>query len=328
MMSYFQYLVFAMFVGLTASCSLGPKEAVQVDMEEVKDNFKPLPKSIINTSRPYLAKRIELGKKLYFEKRLSLANDISCNSCHGLDQYGVDGESTSPGHKGQRGDRNSPTVYNAAIHISQFWDGRAKNVEAQAIGPILNPIEMAMPSEKAVLKRLRGDKNYVAMFKASFPKHKWPLSYKNIGNAIGAFERTLLTPSRFDQFLKGEESALTNWEKKGLNTFMEVGCTSCHNGAGIGGGMYEKLGVVEEYETKDMGRYNVTKNPDDKKVFKVPSLRNIAETGPYFHDGSIQDLDDVVKVMGKHQLGMNLTKGQVKDIVVFLKSLTGELPKI
>jgi len=299
--------------------------AVVVDREEINGILEPLPESLIDTSDKTNVAKIALGKKLYFEKALSVADDISCNSCHNLETFGVDNQPTSPGHKGQRGDRNSPTVLNAGLHIAQFWDGRAEDLAAQAIGPILNPAEMAMPSEKAVLDKISKIDGYLAMFKAAFPKEKDSFSYKNLGRAIAAFEKTLLTPSRFDKFLKGDDSALTNAEKKGLNTFVSVGCISCHSGAAIGGGMYQKIGAVEEYHTEDMGRFNVTKDPEDKKVFKVPSLRNITKTAPYFHDGSVATLEKAVKLMGKHQLGVNLTDTQISEIVTFLDSLTGKV---
>ena len=174
----------------------GPKIGIKVS--ELKETFSPLPSSLINVSKN--KDLIHLGKKLYFEKRLSINNKVSCNSCHGLKSFGVDNEATSPGHNGKRGDRNSPTTLNAALHLAQFWDGRAKNVEEQALGPILNPIEMGMPSEKAVVDKVKKIKEYMVDFKKAFPNEKNPLNYKNIGVAIGAFEKTLLTPSRFDDY--------------------------------------------------------------------------------------------------------------------------------
>ncbi|MCI5066229.1 cytochrome-c peroxidase [bacterium] len=271
--------------------------------------------------------KVSLGEKLYFDPILSQAKDISCNSCHMLSKWGVDNEPTSPGHLGQRGERNSPSVYNAALHLSQFWDGRAKDVEEQALGPVMNPAEMAMPSEEVVLERLNADKEYPVLFRKAFPKEKNPVSFQNMGQAIGAFERTLLTPSRFDQYLAGKEEALSSEEKKGLQNFVENGCTACHMGVGVGGAMYQKLGLVKPYPTKDLGRYEVTKQEADRYVFKVPSLRNVAKTGPYFHDGSVETLEESVKLMGRHQLGRELSEEQVGSIVAFLGTLTGELPE-
>lgn len=284
--------------------------------------FAPLPEIAASQDNPITPAKVALGKRLYLDPRLSMDETISCNSCHNLKTFGVDNEPTSPGHKGQRGGRNSPSSFNAALHTSQFWDGRAATVEKQALGPILNPGEMAMPSEAAVIERLSKDKSYLKEFAAAFPGEKNPISYANVGNAIGAFERTLITPSRFDQFLKGDNNALTPEEKKGAQAFVQTGCVACHNGATLGGMMYQKLGLVKPYPTKDMGRFEVTKNEADKMMFKVPSLRNVAKTGPYFHDGSVKTLEEAVSQMAEYQLGKQLTPEQVKEIVTFLNSLT------
>jgi cytochrome c peroxidase len=288
--------------------------------------FAPLPTQADNAQNPVTAEKIKLGKKLYFETKLSNANDISCNSCHGLNSYGVDNKQFSSGHKGQLGDRNSPSVYNSALHTSQFWDGRAKDVEEQALGPIMNPVEMAMGGETDVIGRLKADPEYPALFKAAFPKDTDPITFANVGKAIGAFERTLQTPSRFDDFLKGNDKALSAQEKKGLETFKSVGCATCHFGDTVGGKMFQKLGLVKPYPTTDPGRFKVTNNEFEKYFFKVPSLRNVEKTAPYFHDGSIKTLDQAVKTMAEYQLGKTLTDEQTADIVAFLKSLTGTLP--
>lgn len=312
---------------VAAMCALLiPAAAVAAPAENDawKALFSPLPDSAPSATNPLTPQKIALGKKLYLDKRLSKNQDISCNSCHKLDGFGVDNEPTSPGDKGQRGGRNSPTSFNAALHIAQFWDGRAATVEAQALGPILNPIEMAMDSEAAVIDRLKADSATVKEFATAFPGEKEPLTYANIGNAIGAFERTLITPSRFDDWLKGDAAALTADEKRGAKLFAETGCTACHNGATLGGQMYQKLGLVKPYETKDLGRFEQTKNESDKFVFKVPSLRNVAKTGPYFHDGSIKTLPEAVSVMAEHQLGKKLDAKQVSDIVTFLNALTAK----
>lgn len=300
----------------------------KVDYEDVTTTFSPLPDKLLDTSSKLAVAQVKLGKRLYFEKALSLGNDISCNSCHMLDKYGVDNEPTSPGHKGQRGDRNSPTVYNAGLHIAQFWDGRAEDLKAQAKGPILNPIEMAIPDEKTAIKRLKSIDGYTDMFKAAFPKDKEPMSYDNLAEAIAQFEKNLLTPSRFDDYLKGNKDALSDDEKEGLRVFSEVGCTSCHNGAAIGGGLYQKIGLEIPYQTEDKGRFNVTKDKDDMYFFKVPSLRNVTKTAPYFHDGKVKTLNEAILLMGKHQLGVDLKPGEVEAITAFLESLTGELPDI
>jgi len=284
-----------------------------------------LPSSAPNADNPESPAKIDLGRMLYFEKRLSKNHDVSCNSCHGLDTFGVDGQPNSPGHRGQRGDRNSPTVYNAALHLAQFWDGRAPDVEAQAKGPVLNPIEMAAPSEAHVVSVLASIPGYVDAFAAAFPGDDESLSYDNMARAIGAFERNLMTLGRFDAFMAGDPDALNETEQRGLTTFLSVGCNSCHTGPALGGNLYRKLGFIFPYETEDAGRENLTGNAADRHVFKVPSLRNIAETGPYFHDGSITDLSEAVRIMGYHQIGVTLSADQVNDVVAFLKSLTGEV---
>ena len=291
-------------------------------MNDVKQFFEPLPESIIDEKKN--AALIKLGKILYMDPRLSVNDKISCNSCHGLNNYGVDNEPTSPGHEGKRGDRNSPTTMNAALHIAQFWDGRASDVEEQALGPILNLVEMGMPNKGVVVQKIQAIDEYQVLFAEAFSESKHPFNYDNIGKAIGAFERTLLTPSRFDDFLNGDEDALNKSEKKGLKKFMRMGCANCHNGVAIGGNSYKKIGVVEAYETEDMGRYEVTGLDSDKKAFKVPSLRNIAQTGPYFHDGSVETLDEAIELMAKHQLGRDVGPGFVKHVKAFLGSLTGK----
>ena len=293
-----------------------------LDMAEVRETFSSLPESDIDKEK--YRDLINLGEKLYFEKRLSVNNQMSCNTCHRVDKFGVDNEATSPGHEGKRGDRNSPTTFNSSLHLAQFWDGRAKDVEEQALGPILNPVEMGMKSEKEVVDKIKNTKGYLEAFKIAFPEQKDALTYKNIGVAIGAYEKTLITPSRFDKFLNGDLNALNMQEKRGLKKFMHKGCISCHSGPLLGGNDYQLLGAVNEYETHDLGRYNVTKNEDDKKVFKVPSLRNIMKTGPYFHDGSVKTIDEAIKLMAYHQLDENVGPGFIEDVKAFFNSLTTE----
>lgn len=291
-----------------------------LDEATLKQFFEPLPASIIDEQKNEAL--IKLGRMLYMDPRLSVNDTISCNSCHRLDKFGVDNEPTSPGHAGKRGGRNSPTTLNAALHIAQFWDGRAKDVEEQALGPILNPVEMGMPSEAAVIDKLKKIDVYQTLFAEAFKDEKNPFQYKNIGVAIGAFERTLLTPSRFDDFLNGDKEALSQAEQRGLRKFIHMGCATCHNGVVLGGNSFKKIGMVEPYETADMGRYEVTGIESDKKVFKVPSLRNITQTGPYFHDGSVETLDEAIRLMAKHQLGRQVGKGFVRDVKLFFGSLT------
>lgn len=269
---------------------------------------------------------IDLGRMLYYEPRLSLNGNMSCNTCHGLNNYGMDGLRFSFGHTGNPVGRNSPTVYNAALHVAQFWDGRAATVEEQAKGPILAGGEMGMPSGDFVVEVLKSIPGYLPYFEAAYPGDSDPITYDHVGQVIGAFERRLMTPGRFDDFLAGDETALTEQEQKGLALFMNTGCTACHNGPALGGGIYSTLGAQEPYTTNDLGRYGVTNNESDMYSFKVPSLRNIAVTGPYLHDGSIPTLETMVQLMVRHQLGKQLTSEEVDDIVTFLRSLTGELP--
>jgi cytochrome c peroxidase len=297
-----------------------------IDASDLKP-FSPLPKEFASDANPITDAKVTLGRMLYHDKRLSLAQDISCNSCHDVARYGVDGEKTSPGHKGQRGDRNSPTVYNAGHHVAQFWDGRAATLEDQAKGPILNPGEMAMPDEKAVLAVVESIPEYVKLFKEAFPSDKKAISYDNLAKAIGAFERKLVTPSRWDRFLEGDAKALTEKEKQGFAIFTKTGCPGCHSGPAVGGGSYQKLGLSKPYpDQSDLGRYNVTKDEAYKMFFRVPSLRNVEKTAPYFHNGSIATLEEAVKKMGWHQLGKELSAQEIDLVVAFLKSLTGELP--
>lgn len=315
---------------VAAAClifSLGCGKASQTIDPAKLQAFAPLPDVVSPASGDLSAEKVALGRMLYYEPRLSKSQGISCNSCHMLDKYGVDNEPTSDGHKGQKGERNSPSVYNAAGHFVQFWDGRAADVEAQAKGPVTNPVEMAMRSEKDVLAVLNSMPGYVQAFKKAFPEAKDPVTFDNMANAIGSFERKLVTPARWDKFLRGDQAALTPEEKAGFNTFIAAGCQTCHAGAYLGGNLYQKLGVMAPYpDQSDMGRYQVTKSEGDKMVFKVPSLRNIEKTGPYFHNGKVSNLDQTVAQMGEYQLGRRLNDAEVKSIVTWLHSLTGEIP--
>lgn len=296
--------------------------------------FGMLPAVAEKSENPITDKKVALGKMLFFDKQLSKDNTISCNSCHNLAAYGVDNLQFSPGNDdGSLGGRNSPSVYNAAFHLAQFWDGRAVDVEEQAGMPILNPVEMAIPSEEFLVARLLKDAAYQKLFAEAFSDDAEPLTYSNIENAIGAFERTLITPSRFDDYIAGNSAVLTNQEKKGLETFISVGCITCHAGNLLGGTMYQKFGLVGNYwehtgsENIDEGRFEVTQKESDKYVFKVASLRNIEKTGPYFHDGSVADLNEAVRIMGKLQLNKELDYKETAAITAFLKTLTGEIPE-
>lgn len=286
--------------------------------------FKPLPATMPGSENDTPAK-IALGEKLYFETALSVNGTQSCNSCHRLDEKlgGVDNKKFSDGAiKGKIGGRNSPTTWNAGLHFVQFWDGRAATLADQAKGPILNPVEMAMPSEKAAVDALK-KAGYSAEFDKAFGQ-KNALTYDNLAQAIAAFERTLISKDRFDEFLKGADN-LNAQELAGLKAFMDNSCTMCHNGSTLGGQMYQKAGLVKAYPNqKDQGRFDVTGNEADKMMFKVPSLRNISKTAPYFHDGLATNLEDAVKIMGEYQLGRKIDDKTAADIVAFLKTLDNQ----
>ncbi len=295
--------------------------------------FAPLPDSPpALEGNPATEAKVSLGKMLFLDPRLSKSQLISCNSCHNLGLAGADLQATSTGHKWQQGPRNAPTAMNAVFHVAQFWDGRAKDLEAQAKGPVQAGVEMGnTPAQvEATLKSIPG---YVAAFGKAFEGQPDPVSFDNMAKAIAVFEATLITPSRFDQFLKGDAAALNTEEKAGLTLFMDKGCSSCHNGIGVGGGAYFKFGVVnapapEIRPLADKGRMNVTKDPADEYVFRVPTLRNIELTGPYFHSGKVTELGKAVEVMANVQLGLTLTEPEKSSILAFLKSLTGEQPKV
>jgi cytochrome c peroxidase len=292
----------------------------------------PLP-ARADVQKPASEEQISLGRMLYHDPRLSRGQDISCNSCHSLTDYGVDVRQAdgmrqvSLGHKLQKGGRNSPTVYNAGLHFRQFWDGRAADLMEQAKGPVLNPVEMAMPDEATVVAVLRSIPGYVEAFGKAFPGEAEPVTYDNMARAIAAFEAGLVTPGRFDEFLAGKTDALSEEEQRGLGTFIDGGCTACHMGTALGGTMYQKLGLLKPYQTTDVGRHQATGVEADRFFFKVPSLRNIAMTAPYLHDGSIASLEHIVAIMAEHQTPVGkLEASQIADLVAFLRCLTGTLP--
>lgn len=285
--------------------------------------FKPLKPASLPPQPPAL---VALGRQLYYDPRLSISGAISCATCHSLASYGVDNLQTSLGHKAQPGSRNAPTVLNAVLNSSQFWDGRAKNLVEQAKGPILNAKEMGMPNQALALKRISSVPGYQSAFKQTFGGFQ-PVTYDHIAEAIAAFESTLVTPGRFDRFLGGDSNALTANERRGLQLFMDHGCAACHRGVAVGGASFAKFGLVKPYaDRKDLGRYDETKNPADKYVFKVPSLRNVAHTYPYFHDGKVWSLPEAVQVMAETQQGKRLRGDEAAAIADFLSSLDGELP--
>jgi cytochrome c peroxidase len=286
--------------------------------QPLRDNFQSGP------SAPAL---VALGRKLYQEPRLSKNGLVSCNSCHPLERYGTTGEARQAGVSSKRGTRNAPSTYNAAAQFSEFWDGRSPNVETQALSPLLDPLEMGM-TEKGAVAVLTSAPAYAEPFRAAFPDEPRPITFRNIGRALGAFERTLSTPARWDRYLLGDRAALSEKEKEGLRVFTSVGCMVCHTGELVGGSMYEKLGAAARWPTaSDRGRAQFTQNPADDMVFKVPSLRNVTRTGPYFHDGSVRTLEQAVRMMGTYQLGMDLNDAEISALVAWLGSLTGKLPE-
>ncbi|MFN6961375.1 MAG: cytochrome-c peroxidase [Rhodocyclaceae bacterium] len=273
------------------------------------------------------ARKVTLGKKLFFEQRLSHDDTISCASCHPPSKGGADGLPVAIGIGGQQGPINTPTVLNAALNFVQFWDGRAATLEEQAAGPIHNPLEMGS-NWNEVIAKLAADADYPRLFAAAFPARG--ITAATIAEAIAAYERSLLTPSRFDAWLQGDDAALSEQEQRGYRLFLDYGCASCHQGANVGGNLFQRFGVLGDYFAErgkpvtaaDLGRYNVTGREEDRHVFKVPSLRNIALTAPYFHDASAATLQEAIRVMARYQLGRTLSDQDIEAIAAFLNSLT------
>lgn len=307
-------------------------------------SFDPSPSADISPSQLFMfaalkappaatgpaALKVDLGRRLYYDKHLSVNNSTSCNSCHDLQHYGVDlGHSVSLGFDKKAGGRNSPTVYNAGLQFVQFWDGRAPTLAAQASGPMMNPVEMGMPGPDAVLAYLHKNANYVKQFKQTYPDQKDPVTMGNVTDAIASFEAGLLTPARWDEYLRGNEQALSDEEKQGLRVYLRSGCASCHAGVGMGGNSYAKLGAFKDWpdQKSDTGRLALTHQQHDLMYFKVPLLRNVVQTGPWFHDGRVQTIEEAVRLMGAHEAGRQLTEPEVKSIVAFLNTLTGPIPQ-
>lgn len=293
----------------------------------IQSPIQPIPKEI-----PTDAEKVSLGKRLYFDNQLSLDKTVSCASCHELTAaYGTDLSPVSTGIDGQKGGRNAPTVYNSALNFSQFWDGRAATLADQAAGPPTNPVEMGMHSWDDIVKRLKMDPNYEEAFQSVYDGK---VTKETVTDAIAEFEKTLILPnSPFDRYLNGDENALTAEEKRGYQLFTRYGCVACHQGRNVGGNMYQKFGILKDIGksglslSEDLGRYEVTKNENDKHVFKVPSLRTVTKTAPYFHDGSVKTLKEAVDIMIEYQLGRQVPQEDKDAIIAFLGSLVGELPK-
>lgn len=296
--------------------------------------FQPVPETpVALPGNPATPARVELGQLLYTDPRLSASHRISCASCHGLELGGADLTSTSLGHRWSAGARNSPTVFNAVFNAVQFWDGRAPDLEAQAKGPIENPVEMAASHALAseTLARIPG---YAPLFERAFPGESQPITIDNVARAIAVFEATLTTPGApFDDWLRGDAEAMTPQQQRGLSLFVQSGCAGCHGGVNLGGQMITRFGSVADpgpalRPESDKGRMAVTGDPADEYAFKVPTLRNVALTPPYFHTGQVWDLGAAVEVMGRVQLGREFAADEIDAIVAFLESLTGETPRV
>ncbi len=305
----------------------------QALLKQAQRIFQPLPKDMGTNEYPVTPERVALGRKLFFDPRFSLDGTVSCSRCHQPALYGTDALSKPLGVKSLVNPRNSPTVLNAALQMAAHWRGDRKNVEDQATKALIGPPSFGQPDLATAMAKIKSINEYGPLFQKAFPHEKDPITPENWGLAIGAYERTLVTPAPFDAYLRGNTKALSPVARAGLGKFISTGCTTCHNGVDVGGGMFQKFGVMEDYwnatgsKEPDKGRFDVMNNPADMYVFKVPSLRNVAMTPPYFHDGSVASLPDAVHVMARVQLGKQLSDEDTKDIVAFLNSLTGELPK-
>jgi cytochrome c peroxidase len=302
-------------------------------MKRAQGMFKPVPATVPEMKgKSFTPAKVELGKMLYFEPRLSSSALISCNTCHNVGMGGADFQETSIGHRWQKGPRNAPTVLNSVFNMAQFWDGRAEDLKQQAKGPVQASVEMNNTPEMA-MKALKSMPEYIALFKKVFPGQPDAVTFDNMAEAIEAFEATLLTPdSPFDQYLRGKGDALSPVQKEGLKLYMEKGCGTCHSGINMGGASYFPFGLVERPRSEiiagDTGRYKITQSKSDEYVFKAPSLRNIDLTPPYFHSGKVWSLKETVQVMGSAQLGATITEGEADKIVGFLKTTTGIQPKV
>lgn len=318
---------------ILASTAIAGAASADPLRDAAAEMFKPLPSTIPAVKdNPVTPEKIDLGKALFMDPRLSASGVFSCYSCHNLTTGGDDNMETSIGHGWQKGPRNSPTVLNAVLNEAQFWDGRAEDLKAQAKGPIQAGVEMAN-TPAAVEATLNSMPAYVEMFTAAFPGEDSPANFDNMAKAIEAFEATLITPAPFDAWLNGDDAAMTDEAKAGLQLFMDKGCASCHSGVNVGGHGYYPFGLIEKPGSDilpegDKGRFAVTDTVDDEYVFRASPLRNIALTAPYFHSGKVWDLSVAVEIMAESQLGEALQPEETAQLVAFLDSLTGTLPEI
>ena len=301
-------------------------------LAQARGLFKPLPKVMESPENPVTPEKVALGRLLFFETRVSVDGTVGCVRCHQVSLAATDALPKSVGALGRLNPRNAPTVLNAAQEFVEHWRGDRKSVEDQATQALVGPPSFGNPDYASAMAKLAAIPGYPELFAKAFPNEKEPVTPENWGKAIGAYERTLVTPSPFDAYLEGDATALSPAQEARLGEFVQTGCPACHNGVGIGGSMYQKFGLIEDYwkatgsQEIDKGRFDVTKNPADTYIFKVPSLRNVARTPPYFHDGSVATLPEAVRIMARVQLGRTLTDAQVAHIVTFLESLTGTLP--
>lgn len=294
-------------------------------LDRARKHFSPLPAfAPEHPDNPISSEKIELGKRLFYDPGLSAPGDRSCASCHPLHDYGAAVADLPQIGEASSSPRRAPSVYNAAFSLSQYWDGRARDLEEQATMALFNEDEMGWKAEPRVVAKLQRDKSYVQQFRAAFPREG--INAINIGRAIAAFERQLITPGPFDDFLRGDVAALDDGALHGLHLFMKNGCANCHNGPLVGGGMYQKLGVYKPWNTPDLGRYGVTRGEQDRYLFKVASLRNVTKTAPYLHDGSIEKLENAVTAMHEHQTKSTLEKGDLSSFIAFLGALEGRIP--
>ena len=305
----------------------------QVLLERAQQIFKALPANAATAEYPVTPERVALGKILFFETRASTDGTVSCAKCHLPSLHGAEGLPTSFGNMGKPLPRNTPTVFNTALQFAQHYGGNRQTVEEQAEKALISPLAYGNADYAAAEAKLRAIPGYRALFEKTFPGEAQPITAKNWAKAIGAYERTLLTPAAFDHYLNGDQQALSAQAKAGLDKFINTGCAGCHSGVVVGGTMYQKFGLTQDYWTAtgsksiDKGRFNDTKNEADTYMFKVQQLRNVAVTAPYFHDGSVNDLADAIRIMGKVQLGRDLSADDIADIKAFLESLTGEVPQ-
>ena len=318
---------------LLASTALATSAAADELRDYATNMFQPLPSTIPAVAdNPVTDEKIELGKMLFFDPRISLSGVFSCYSCHNLTTGGDDNLETSVGHGWQKGPRNAPTVLNAVLNEAQFWDGRAEDLKAQAKGPVQAGVEMANTPENVEIM-MNSMPQYVSLFETAFPGEDAPTNFDNMAKAIEAFEATLLTPAPFDSWLNGDDAALTAEAREGLGLFLDLGCVSCHSGVNVGGHGYYPFGLIEKpgadvLPEGDKGRFAVTETVDDEYVFRAAPLRNVSLTAPYFHSGKVWDLKVAVQIMAESQLGEELSDEDATSIVAFLDSLTGEMPEV